>query len=164
MPSSSFIARFVVLTMIVCRLKSSLICVQETFVVSSTLFIMPRSSSVEIPLHSSHADHMLQDWNCSHTSRMNWTNQITEVEAKELHSLTSLSPLLLNLVECLIDIINLEIVNNGLFITIKLCQTCSCVKWFTHRTLLCVREILLNSVVMKALDHILYYHMDLLYL
>lgn len=90
MPSSSFIARFEVLTVIFCRLRSSLIDVQETFIVSSTLFIMPGSSLIEIALHSSHADHMLQDLNCLHLSSMNWTNQITEVEVKELCSLTSL--------------------------------------------------------------------------
>lgn len=64
MPSSSLIARFEVLKLMPCRLKSSLIYVQGTFVVSSTLFIMPGSSLIEIALHSSHADHMLQDLNC----------------------------------------------------------------------------------------------------
>jgi len=65
----------------------------------------------------------------------------------------------------MIDIINLEIVNNGVyFITIQLSQTRSCFRWFAHLTQLRVWEILLNSVAMKALDHILYYHMDLLYL
>jgi len=71
MPSSSVIARFEVLTMMLCRLKSSLIDVQGTFVVSSTLFIMPRSSLIEIALHSSHTNHMLQDLNCLHASSMN---------------------------------------------------------------------------------------------
>ena len=71
MPSSSFIARFGVLIMMFYRLKSSLIDVQETFLVSSTLFIMPGSSLIEIALHSSYADHMLQDLNCWHLSSMN---------------------------------------------------------------------------------------------
>jgi hypothetical protein len=74
MPSSSFIARFEVLTMMLCRLKSSLIYVQGSFVVSSTLFIMPQAL-IEIALHSSHADHMLQDLNCLYASSLNWTNQ-----------------------------------------------------------------------------------------
>lgn len=70
MPSSSVIARFEVFTLMLCRLKSSLIDVQGTFVVSSTLFIMPRSSLIEIALHS-HTNHMLQDLNCLHVSSMN---------------------------------------------------------------------------------------------
>jgi len=70
--------------MVLCRLKSSLIYVQGTFVVASTLFTMPRSSLIEIALHSSHADHMLQDLNCLHASSMNWTDQIIEVKVKEL--------------------------------------------------------------------------------
>jgi hypothetical protein len=63
--------------------------VQGTFVVSSTLFIMPRSSLIETALHSN-TNHMLQDLNCLHASSMNWTCQITEVKVKELHSLTLL--------------------------------------------------------------------------
>ena len=61
MPSSSFMARLDILTVMLCILKSSLIYVQGTFVISSTLFIMPGSCLIEIAFtHSSHADHMLR--------------------------------------------------------------------------------------------------------
>jgi hypothetical protein len=61
MPSSSFIAKFEVLTVMHRRLESSLIFVQETFVVASTSCKMQGSSVIKIALRSSRADHMLQD-------------------------------------------------------------------------------------------------------